>query len=471
MVFSSVAFLVYFLPALLLVYFLVPRRGRNLVLLVFSLVFYGYGGARLLPLLLAAVAADYLGGLGAGLCKSRAARRLSVAFAACAGLGLLGYFKYAAFAVLQLNLLGLALPVPDVVLPIGISFYTFQGLSYVIDVYRDRSLVQKNPLRVALYVALFPQLVAGPIVRYPDVAGDLADRRESVEGAASGVVRFCFGLGKKMLLANALGAVADAAFGHAPGTLGAVQAWAGAVAYTGQIYFDFSAYSDMAIGLGRIFGFTFPENFNYPYVAASVTEFWRRWHITLSGWFRDYVYIPLGGSRRGKLRQFGNLAVVWLLTGLWHGANWTFILWGAWFLLLLSGEKFLWGGALKKLPGFFRRAYTMLAVMMSWVLFRAESVSGALSYFGAMLGLDGVGPGEGVYYILEYLPELLLGAVACLPVKDWARERAERLTGSRPALRYAALRLAPAAMAFAVLLLSYMKLATGSFNPFIYFQF
>ncbi len=469
MVFSSVTFLVYFLPALLLVYFAVRRDLRNPVLLVFSLIFYGWGGPEYLALLLASVAVNYVCGLAAGLSKRAWVRRGAVVLACVSGLGLLGYFKYFGFAVSQLNALGLHLPVPEIVLPIGISFYTFQGLSYVIDVYRGSSPAQKNPLDVALYVALFPQLVAGPIVRYSTVASDIRGRSETAAKFASGAVRFCFGLGKKMLLANALGEAADAAFGHAPETLGALQALLGIVAYTGQIYFDFSAYSDMAIGLGRIFGFEFPENFNYPYVSKSVTEFWRRWHISLSTWFRDYVYIPLGGSRRGRVRNFLNLAAVWLLTGLWHGANWTFVLWGAWFLLLLAGERYVWGRALERLPSALRHIYAMAAVMVGWIIFRAPSVTAAGRYIAALFGANRVGAGEGVYTLLEYMPQLILGSVAALPLKDLLRGAVERRTSG--GLRAFLLELAPAGLALCVLALSYMKLATGSFNPFIYFQF
>ncbi len=471
MVFSSVTFFVWFLPVLLAVYFFARRELRNPVLLAFSLIFYCWVGAKYLALLLVCVAVNYLCGLMAGLSKRDRVRKLSVVLASAAGLGILGYYKYAGFALGELRALGLRVTVPEIVMPIGISFYTFQGLSYVIDVYRDRSLLQKNPLNMALYAALFPQLVAGPIVRYSTVADDIQNRRETADKFASGVVRFCFGMGKKMLIANALAEAADAAFARAPGSLGALQAWVGIIAYTFQIYFDFSAYSDMAIGLGRIFGFEFLENFNYPYISRSVTEFWRRWHISLSSWFRDYVYIPLGGSRCGKLRQLRNLAVVWLLTGLWHGANWTFILWGAWYLLLLTGEKFLWGEALKKLPSVLRHLYTLLAVVLGWVIFRADSISHAVSYLKAMLGFNELNYAGGGYYILEYLPQLLIAAAASLPIRDAVRARAERLTEGRPFARVLLIRLVPAALGFAVLGLSYMKLASGSFNPFIYFQF
>ena len=358
MVFSSLVFLLGFLPALLLVYFLIPARFRglrNLVLLGASLFFYWWGASKLVLLMVLSILVNYLGGLLAGQADRRLAL-FGVIFASVVGLGLLGWFKYAGFLAQTIHDLGFAIPIPQVTLPIGISFFTFQGLSYVIDVYRGDAPIQKNPLNVALYVALFPQLVAGPIVRYTTVMAEIAHREENLPEFASGVTRFCFGLAKKMVLANSMGQIADGIFNQTAANLDPGLAWVGALAYTFQIYFDFSAYSDMAIGLGHMFGFRFLENFNYPYISRSVTEFWRRWHISLSTWFRDYVYIPLGGNRCSRLKHMRNIFVVWLLTGLWHGAAWTFVLWGLWFCLLLLGEKFLWGKYLEKLPGQIGRA-------------------------------------------------------------------------------------------------------------------
>ena len=470
MVFSSLTFLLFFLPCLLFCYFIVPLRWmRNLVLLVFSLFFYRCGGADYLPLLLVSIGVNYLGGLLAAQGRPQWMRRLGLWGAVAMGLGLLGWYKYAGFLAQNLNALGLPAEVPQIVLPIGISFFTFQGLSYVIDVYRGDAKCQKNPLYVALYVALFPQLVAGPIVRYTTVEEEITCRRESVSEFAQGTVRFLFGLGKKMLLANAMGEIADGIFGMSAASLGAATAWVGAVAYTFQIYFDFSAYSDMAIGLGRMFGFHFLENFNYPYIASSVKEFWRRWHISLSSWFRDYVYIPLGGSRCGEGRVVLNLFAVWLLTGLWHGANWTFVLWGLWFFLLLMGERYLWGGFLEKLPAPLRHLYTMLAVLFSWVLFRAPDIGYALEYLGAMFGGGSGAVGrQGVYYLLEFWPEWVISFFAIFPLKNWA----EQLLANRQG-RWAPLvrTWGPVLMALGLLALSYLKLVSGSFNPFIYFQF
>ena len=470
MVFSSLIFLLFFLTALYVCYFIVPRRWRwlrNCVLLVFSLFFYRCGGADYLPLLLASILINYLGGLLAAS-ERPALRKLGLWGAAALGLGLLGWFKYAGFAAENLAALGLPVEMPQIVLPIGISFFTFQGLSYVIDVYRGDARCQENPLYLALYVALFPQLVAGPIVRYTTVEEEIVQRNESLEEFSQGVVRFLFGLGKKMLLANAMGEIADGVFAQSPETMALSLAWVGAAAYTFQIYFDFSAYSDMAIGLGRMFGFHFLENFNYPYISKSIAEFWRRWHISLATWFRDYVYIPLGGSRCSVGRNVRNMAVVWLLTGLWHGAAWTYVTWGGMMLVLLAGEKYCWGRGLSRLPGPVQHLYTIVLVMFSMVMFRSSGIGYGLSYFQSMAGLGGRPDGQAVYYLLEYWPEWIACVLASLPVKVWAQRSLERREGLLPALT---LEWGPKLAALGLLGLSYTKLATGSFNPFIYFQF
>lgn len=472
MVFSSLEFLLGFLPCLLVIYFIIPAKVRwlrNLVLLAFSLFFYQWGADQLVLLMVASILVNYLGGLMAGRRDHPVLAKFGVWFAAVLGLGLLGWFKYAGFLAQTVCDLGFAIPVPHITLPIGISFFTFQGLSYVIDVYRGDAPTQKNPLDVALYVALFPQLVAGPIVRYTTVMEDITHRRETLDEFAAGVTRFCFGLAKKMVIANAMGQIADGVFNQTAANLDPGLAWVGALAYTFQIYFDFSAYSDMAIGLGRMFGFHFLENFNYPYISKSVTEFWRRWHISLSTWFRDYVYIPLGGNRCVKWKHVRNITVVWLLTGLWHGAAWTFILWGVWFCLLLLGEKFLWGGVLNKTPALVRHGYTMLAVVISWVLFRSVDLPQAWAYLGAMFGqTTGLAQdGQAAYYLLEYWPEWLLAIVASLPVKGWLQEKLKQ--GGN--LGQTILIWAPKGLALGMLGLSYLKLVTSSFNPFIYFQF
>ena len=461
MVFSSYTFLFYFLPPLLILYYLIPRRslgGRNLVLLAFSLFFYFAGGPRHLPLMLLSIAINYVGGL---LCAKR--RRWALVLTMAVNLGLLGWFKYAGFVGENLQALGLPLSVPEVVLPIGISFFTFQGMSYVIDVYRGDTPPAKNPLQVALYIALFPQLVAGPIVRYTTVAEELVSRRETFDDFAAGALRFSFGLAKKMLLANNLSLMADEAFSTAP--IGAAAAWLGAIAYTGQIYFDFSGYSDMAIGLGRMFGFHFEENFNYPYLSKSVTEFWRRWHMSLSGWFRDYVYIPLGGSRAGTAKQVRNILLVWTLTGLWHGAAWNFLLWGLYFGILLLGEKFWWGKALERAPSPLRHLYAMVIVVLGWVLFRCEGLSAVGSYLGAMFGLSGAGWGQALYFLRQYGVFLVVGAVASLPVKDALRAALQRRKAER------AIQWGSALAGLGLLGLSFLQLISSTANPFIYYRF
>ena len=461
MVFSSYTFLFYFLPPLLILYYLIPRRslgGRNLVLLAFSLFFYFAGGPRHLPLMLLSIAINYVGGL---LCAKR--RRWALVLTMAVNLGLLGWFKYAGFVGENLRALGLPLSVPEVVLPIGISFFTFQGMSYVIDVYRGDTPPAKNPLQVALYIALFPQLVAGPIVRYTTVAEELVSRRETFDDFAAGALRFSFGLAKKMLLANNLSLMADEAFSTAP--IGAAAAWLGAIAYTGQIYFDFSGYSDMAIGLGRMFGFHFEENFNYPYISKSVTEFWRRWHMSLSGWFRDYVYIPLGGSRAGRAKQVRNILLVWTLTGLWHGAAWNFLLWGLYFGILLLGEKFWWGKALERAPSPLRHLYAMVIVVLGWVLFRCEGLSAVGSYLRAMFGLSGAGWGQALYFLRQYGVFLAVGAVASLPVKDALRAALQRRKAER------AIQWGSALAGLGLLGLSFLQLISSTANPFIYYRF
>ena len=462
MSFSSSIFLFAFLPALFAVYFCIParwRETRNNVLLLFSLMFYAWGEPVFVGVMLLSIGVNYLCGLAAVRRP-----RLACTAACIAGLGLLIYYKYTGLLLSTANsIFGFRIPVPEIVLPIGISFFTFQGLSYVIDVARGDAPVQKNPLHVALYVALFPQLIAGPIVRYQTVAQEISQRQESLDEAAAGVRRFMLGLGKKMLLSNAMGQVADRAFGLGAGELTWDLAWLGAVAYTMQIYFDFSGYSDMAIGLGRVLGFHFLENFNYPYISRSITEFWRRWHISLSTWFRDYVYIPLGGNRCSKMRWMGNILIVWLLTGIWHGAAWNFMLWGLYFGVLLLLEKFVFGRVLEKMPSVLRWAYAFVLVVIGWVLFRAGSLPQIAWYLKAMFT-----PAEGLhrltlYCVNQYGFELIAACVASLPIAKWLAAR-ERVRGGL-------MTLGANLWAFAVFGLSVVWLISSSFNPFIYFRF
>ena len=472
MLFSSSVFLFLFLPVVLLVYYLPLRRwrqGQNVFLLLASLGFYAWGEPWFVLVMLGSILANYGFGLWVDACK-RAGRTCAppLVTALAVNLGILFVFKYLTFTLGILNRLGAAFVIPGIELPIGISFFTFQALSYVLDVHRDRGEVQRSPLKVGLYISFFPQLIAGPIVKYETVAQQIDHRKEIWADFSAGCSRFIVGLGKKVLLSNQLAVVADRAFGQGDG-LSASFAWLGALCYTLQIYYDFSGYSDMAIGLGKMFGFHFLENFNYPYISRSITEFWRRWHISLSTWFRDYVYIPLGGNRCSKLKHTRNIFVVWLLTGLWHGAAWTFVLWGLWFCLLLLGEKFLWGKYLEKLPSLIRWAYTMFAVILSWVLFRSVDLGQAWAYLGAMFGqTTGLAQdGQALYYLLQFWPEWVLALIAFLPVKQWLQSWLE----ARGSAGQAVALWAPRVLALGLLALSYLELVTGSFNPFIYFQF
>jgi len=475
MLFSSLSFLFRFFPCLLLCYFIIPKRFRemrNLVLLLFSLAFYGYGGPKYLILMLVNIGINYLGGLFV-LDKDGQRRRGIMMLFMALNLGMLGWFKYAGFLAFNLKALGLPIMVPHIVLPIGISFFTFQAMSYMLDVYMGDTGVQRNPLKVALYVSLFPQLIAGPIVRYTTVENEIDMRNENLTDFAEGGMRFLFGFAKKILLSNALGQVANAAFDIPSGELSVVMAWLGAVSYTGQIYFDFSGYSDMAIGLGRMFGFYFLENFNYPYIAKSVSEFWRRWHISLSTWFRDYVYIPLGGNRAGAGRHIFNVLVVWLLTGLWHGAAWNFILWGVYYGLLLVGEKYLWGEAWVKLPALLRRMVTFVIVTLGWVLFRAVGLENVVAYVAALFGAGGNGTildGQAVYYLQQFRWELVLAIPACLPIKHWLKAELDKRQESS-ALARGVCAFAPPVLALGSGGLALLYLVGSGFNPFIYFQF
>ena len=472
MLFSSVSFLLFFLPSLLAVYFCVPkslRTVRNMVLLVFSLVFYGCGGVRFLLLMLASIAINYTGGMLASLKNPRAARWGVIAAVVC-NLLLLGYFKYIGFFTQNLHAIIPSVEVINVALPIGISFYTFQGLAYVVDVYRGETEAQKNPLWVALYISLFPQLVAGPIVRYSTIAHEIKGRNENMKDFSEGCVRFMVGFGKKMLLANAAGRLADIAFDFPMEHMSVSFAWMGALAYTAQIYFDFSAYSDMAIGMGKMFGFHFLENFNYPYISRSVTEFWRRWHISLSSWFRDYVYIPLGGNRCSRFRHVLNIMIVWFLTGMWHGASWNFIFWGLYFGVILLIEKYLLAGVLDKLPSIIRHIYTMVLVIIGWVLFRSEDLSAVAGYLSAMFGIgaEGFWSRQTVYYFIQFYPEWILFFICSTPVAVFLGKRLEKCQST---LGRFALSFVPKVFALAVFILGYIELVNGSFNPFIYFRF
>ena len=461
MLFSSVTFLYYFLPAVLILYFLVPRFLKNAVLLISSLVFYGWGEPKLLGLMIFTILMFYFCGLMIGRSQTQKTKKLWLTVSIVISIGLLALFKYADFFIDSFNAVtGLSIPLLRLALPVGISFYTFQSLSYTIDVYRGNVPAQRNPISFGAYVALFPQLIAGPIVRYVDVARELNERQHSWEDFCLGLRRFLVGLGKKILIADNF-ALLMKLFRESEGK-SVLFYWLYAVAFMLNIYFDFSGYSDMAIGLGRIFGFKFIENFNYPYLSKSVTEFWRRWHMSLGSWFRDYIYIPMGGNRVSKSRWVFNILTVWMLTGLWHGAAWNFVLWGLLFGILLMIEK--WVPAIQKLPVWLRHGYVLLIVCLSFVLFNAESLSQALSDMGGMFGFAGVPlvNGESLYYLRSYAPLFLMGIVGATPiVRDTARKVAEKPWGAVPEVLLMAL----------LLIVCSAYLVDGSFSPFLYFRF
>ena len=462
MIFSSIPFLYYFLPVVLLVYGLTPRVGKNAVLLLFSLVFYGWGEPKYLAVMLVCTALGYGFGLALGRAGRPGVRKALLAASVLSSLSFLVYFKYADFFLSNFNALtGASLPLLQLTLPVGISFYTFQILSYTVDVYRGEAQVQKNPIDLACYVTMFPQLIAGPIVRYTDVAEQLKQRgRGDFQKGAS---RFLVGLGKKILLANLLGEVCAAWRGTQDGSV--LFSWLYAVSYTLHIYFDFSGYSDMAIGLGALLGFRFPENFNYPYIAASVTEFWRRWHMTLSRWFRDYVYIPLGGNRKGMGKQLRNILIVWLLTGFWHGAAWNFLCWGLYFAALLILEKLVLLRFLEK-HRIFGHVYLLLAVVFGFVLFDAATLSGAWDCIRGMLGFEGlpIASAEGLYLLKSNALLLILAALGATPLPKRIAKALEARCPKAAAL------LHPAALC-ALLLICTAYLVDGSYNPFLYFRF
>ena len=462
MVFSSLLFLFFYLAAALPVYYLLPVRWRGLWLFLVNLVFYGWGEPVFVLLMVFSIGVNYAAGLLVDRHRDRA--KVILAANAIVNLGLLFFFKYYDFLATNLSRLPwLSFLHPlGISLPIGISFYTFQNMSYPIDVYRGDARSQRSFIRYGTYVALFPQLIAGPIVRYKDIADQLDHRKETAEKFASGVCRFCVGLAKKVLLANNIGALWDVYKAMDPTQLSLADAWLGALAFTFQIYFDFSGYSDMAIGLGRMLGFEFIENFNYPYISRSITEFWRRWHISLSTWFRDYVYIPLGGNRRGKGRQLLNLLIVWALTGFWHGASWNFLLWGLYYALLLILEKFFLYRLLEKAPKWTGHVYALILVIVGWVLFSVEDLSACLLYLRSMFfGGAGLVSGTFLYYLRSFAPSLIVMIIASTPVPKTLYKRylgrAERF-------------LDPALVLLSLLLCT-AYLVDSTYNPFLYFRF
>lgn len=478
MLFSSLEFLFFFLPLCIAVYFSVPVRARNAVLLVFSLIFYGFGEPVYLFLMIATVSADYFFGLliqKASGNKRRA--RAVLVFAVIFNILLLGFFKYYDFFVLNLSKLpALSFLTPlGLSLPVGISFYTFQSLSYVIDVYRGETRAEKNPVIPATYVALFPQLIAGPIVKYNDIYGQFFERKHTVSGAAEGARRFVCGLAKKVILANGAGELwQNFASGFDASSADTVGVWLGVVCYAFQIYFDFSGYSDMAVGLGKLFGFDFPENFNYPYISQSITDFWKRWHITLSSWFKEYVYIPLGGNRRGKARTYLNLFVVWSLTGVWHGAGGNFLLWGIYYFLIISLEKAFLKKALCRVPSLFRRLYSLALIAFGWLIFAADGSDTSLTLYEAfecakiMLGFSEGGfiSDDTRYELVRNLLPLVIMTAASLPVFKKFTNNLLASEKYRTATTAVLGILTPAA-----LILCTAYLVNSGYNPFLYFRF
>ena len=463
MLFSSVTFLYAFLPVVLVGYALLPRQARNLWLLLTSVVFYAFGEPRWVVLLLLCALSGWCFGLLMERFRGGRGAKIALACGLILDLGLLAFFKYADFLAETVNALtGAAVPLPGIPLPLGISFFTFQAMSYLIDVYRGTARAERSLISFATFLCLFPQLVAGPIVRYTDVSAELRSRTSTWETTAEGLRRFVCGLAKKVLLANALGELC--AIFRDSGDKSVAFYWLYAAAFSLQIYFDFSGYSDMAIGLGRIMGFRFPENFNYPYISASITEFWRRWHMTLSGWFRDYVYIPLGGSRVFRGRWAVNLAAVWLLTGLWHGAAWNFVLWGGLYGVLLVAEKFWLGGLISRLGPVVPRLYVALVTMLGFVLFNADGLSGVRADLSGLFGAGGLPlwSGETGYYFSSYAILLVLALVGATP---WPRRLYRRLEHCRVTA------VVEPVVLTAVLVLCTAALVDGSFNPFLYFRF
>ena len=465
MLFSSIPFLYYFLPAVMILYFLVPKFLKNTVLLVFSLIFYAWGEPKYVFLMIGSILLFYGCGLAIGHSKQVKWKKFWLIVSIVTSLSLLGVFKYADFFIGSVNgVLGTKLPFLKLALPIGISFYTFQCLSYTIDVYRGNAAAQKNPISFGAYVSLFPQLIAGPIVRYVDVARELDNRQTTWEDFSYGLRRFMVGLAKKILLANQFGQLIELFRGSSEQSV--VFYWMYAIAFMLHIYFDFSGYSDMAIGLGRIFGFHFIENFDYPYLSKSIAEFWRRWHMSLGSWFRDYVYIPMGGNRVSKGRWLFNTLTVWMLTGLWHGASWNFVLWGLLFAVMLLLEK--WVLPLDKLPGLVRRVYVLLIVALSFVLFNAVDLKQAVGDIKGMFGLAGLPAisAETVYYLRSYGMLFIAGFIGATPL---LRDTLRKLEGNGKTVKVLSI-LEPITV-LVLLILCTAYLVDGSFNPFLYFRF
>ena len=468
MVFSSIIFMFTFLPLSLLLYYIMPRKFKNLILLMISLVFYAWGEPVYVLLMIFTIIFDYI--MALIIDRNREDKvKSKVIFIGTIGVNLLilGFFKYYGFLIDNINLLfNLNLQYTNLALPIGISFYTFQTLSYVVDVYLDKVKVQKSLISFALYVTMFPQLVAGPIVKYSDIDYQLTNRKESINKFGQGVDRFIIGLGKKVLLANNIGIIWTTIQGMNIDSISVLTSWIGIIAYTFQIYFDFSGYSDMAIGLGNMFGFEFIENFNYPYISTSISEFWRRWHISLGTWFREYVYIPLGGNRVSTLKHIRNLFVVWLLTGLWHGASWNFVVWGLYYGFILFMEKIILHKVLSKTPKFIKHIYTMLLVMIGWVLFGSVDLTSALEYLKVMFGLSGnaLVDNSAIYYLYTNIKLLIILTLCSTPIVSIIFRQIIK-KGKSVGILFAV------SINIIIILISIAYLVNETYNPFLYFRF
>lgn len=477
MVFSSVLFLFRFLPIFMICYFAAPRRMRNVILFLGSLIFYAWGEPVYVVLMLFSTVSDYILGRAIASSRSRSRARGLLVVSLLINLLVLGFFKYTDFIIQTINAFAetnlrfvLNIPLMNLPLPIGISFYTFQTMSYTIDVYRGEAKVQKNILDFGVFVTMFPQLIAGPIVKYTVVQDNLHDHRAGILEISYGIKRFIVGLAKKVLIANNIGALWEEISVMPFESMNVLTAWMGILAFAFQIYFDFSGYSDMAVGLGACMGFHFPDNFLHPYISTSVAEFWRRWHITLGDWFREYVYIPLGGNRKGLGRQIRNLLIVWMLTGIWHGNRWNFLLWGLWFALFLIAERLGMGKVLKRLPRIFGHLYTVFIVLVGWVFFSVESPEGILSFLSAMFGRNNAGlyDKRSLYLVGEYAVLFVVAAVSCTPLFS---RIAKRLEEAKSGYGAAVFRLAEKVVPGLLLLGSIAYVVDASYNPFLYFRF
>ncbi len=468
MVFSSVVFLYIFLPIMLLVYFAVPKKLKNAVMILASLIFFAWGEIRYIFIMLLLAVMDFWCGRKINQYEgNHRKQRLYLWIDVSVNLLILFFFKYADFIISNINgITGLEIPLLHIPLPIGVSFNTFQSLSYIIDVYRGTVTCEKSFYNYLTYTTLFPQIIAGPIVRYETVDEELETKKISMDNFSKGMRRFIIGLGKKVLIANQVGSLWNMIETGAYGELSFLLSWIGIIAFALQIYFDFSGYSDMAIGLANIFGMDFDENFNFPYISKSITEFWRRWHITLGSWFRDYIYIPLGGNRKGFAKQIRNILIVWFLTGAWHGASWNFILWGLYFGIILILEKTILAKALEKLPAFFRHIYSIFLILISWVIFAFEDLTKVGNYLATMFHANGTSfwNNEALYSLKNYFLIILIGIVLSTPLVKKITEKLEKKKTLPRSIFMAAIYLG-------ILLLSTASLVSDSFNPFLYFRF